>query len=212
MKPYIKFSNVTVRIPKRIRRVVQKQNMIEDVNLEVKEGERIGIYGPNGSGKTTLLRLVASNLFPDEGDVLIRGSCSAVWHTAASFDFERSARENYLLHGVLRGQRLESLRDREKEVEKFIDIGNFFDVPIKTYSNGMISRMLFTLATQWRPDILIIDEGLPFADEDFQRKARMRLQSHLDKANIVLIASHNLAYLRENCDRIVTLKEGKIIE
>lgn len=135
--------------------------ILRNIDLSVSKGTRLGIFGMNGAGKTCLLKIIGGNLFPTSGSVDISGSIARIWNLSSGFDPRLSARENIRLYGILRDIPSRDIEFRMRKIEEFVDLGPYFDKPFTTLSNGMISRVLFTLATEWPASIVLIDEGMP---------------------------------------------------
>ncbi len=183
---------------------------VHDLNLVVREGDRIGISGPNGSGKTTLLRMMAGIYPPTTGTVAIHGSVTAILSTGAGINPELSADMNIRillqLDGVVVTNRLVD------EIWDFVDIDNEYRyAPIRTFSSGMVMRTLFAVTTAVRPDILILDEWLSVIDAAFQAKAQERMKALANSAAALVVASHNQTLLHETCRVILHMERGRIL-
>ena len=194
--------------------VAQKSEMfsaLRRINLEVSQGERLGIIGPNGAGKTTLLKCIAGIYEPTAGTVTVQGSVTPLIEISAGFNPELSGRDNIYLHGAIRGMTRAEIRLREEEIVDFADIDGFIDVPTKYYSSGMMSRLAFSVATSIYPEILILDEVFSAGDAGFVKKARARIHEIIDAAHIMLFASHSRANICDLCTRVIWLDHGKIV-
>jgi lipopolysaccharide transport system ATP-binding protein len=224
--PAIRIVNATVEIP--LRGVAYSSGATEDsriyrrghqlvlralsaVTLEIERGERVGILGANGSGKTTLLRLVAGMLPASSGEVLVTGTVRALITIGAGTVPSLSGRRNAELRHALLAVRSMSVADYVADVEEFSELGAFFDLPIGTYSPGMLSRLQFAMSTIEPADILILDEWLGVADRAFQEKAHDRLMSLIERSEAFLLASHDERLLRTMTNRVLTLTRGKIL-
>ena len=185
---------------------------LRGINLEVRQGERLGIIGPNGAGKTTLVKCIAGIYEPTEGTVRVQGTITPLIEISAGFNPELSGRDNIYLHGAIRGLKRAEIRLREEEVVAFAEIGEFIDVPMKYYSAGMVSRLAFSVATTIDPQILILDEVFAAGDSAFVKKAKNRMRSIIDTAHILLFVSHAQDLVRDICNRTVWLDHGTIIE
>jgi lipopolysaccharide transport system ATP-binding protein len=183
---------------------------LDHIGLQATRGDRIGLLGPNGSGKTTLLRVISGAYPPTSGAALIEGALGTLIDIALGIDPEATGRQNILLRGALLGMRRSQIREFEPEIVEFADIGDFIDMPLRTYSAGMHLRLAFAISTVLRPEILIMDEWLSVGDEDFRAKAEARLEQLVSGASILVIASHSRELLLRLCNRLVYLKHGRI--
>jgi ABC-type polysaccharide/polyol phosphate transport system ATPase subunit len=193
------------------RRVIHDEFWaLRNVSLRVNQGEVFGIIGPNGAGKSTLLKLVARVLYPTKGRVIIRGHVAPMLEFSAGFHPELTGRENIYLFGSLIGHTRREIRDRFGSIIEFADIGDFIDAPLRTYSSGMVARLGFAIATEWRPDVLIVDEVLAVGDAAFSDKSSARMRSFRDQGVTILLVSHNMKLVEEICGRIIWLQNGII--
>jgi ABC-type polysaccharide/polyol phosphate transport system ATPase subunit len=185
---------------------------LDDVSLEVKEGEVLGLVGRNGAGKSTLLRVIAGVYRPDRGSAKRAGRVSLLAGLGVGFNGNLSGRENVYIYGSILGHP-RSVMDRLMEgVIDFSGLQEFIDQPLKTYSSGMKARLGFSVASAIRPEILLIDEVLAVGDADFREKSTKRIKEMMSEAGTVLIASHSLSLIREVCNRAVLVEKGKITE
>ncbi|MBR0774574.1 ABC transporter ATP-binding protein [Bradyrhizobium diazoefficiens] len=184
---------------------------LSGISLEIGRGERVGILGANGSGKTTLLRLIAGMLPASSGEVVVTGTVNAVIAAGAGIVPSLSGRRNAELRHALLAVRSLSVDDYVADVEAFAELGAFFNLPIGTYSPGMLSRLQFAMSTIVPADILILDEWLGVADRSFQEKAHHRLMSLIDRSEGFLLASHDDHLLRTMTHRVITLTRGRIL-
>jgi ABC-2 type transport system ATP-binding protein len=164
---------------------------LNDVSLSIKDGDRIGIVGPNGAGKTTLLRVMAGILKPSQGEVTIQGSVVSMIDQGLGMDPQCSGLENIFRRGIFLNQSTQQMRSRVDDIVEFSGLGDRIRHPLYTYSTGMRARLAFSIATSLEPEILIIDEGIGAADEEFSARAVARLNGFLNEAGIMVIASHN---------------------
>jgi ABC-type polysaccharide/polyol phosphate transport system ATPase subunit len=185
--------------------------VLRDVSFEVKRGEKMGIIGPNGSGKSTTLKVIAGILRPTSGTVHVEGEIAPLIELGAGFDPDLSVIENIIYYGVMLGRR----RDEAKaSVDGILDFAQLFDhanEPLKALSSGMVARLGFAIATETRPDILILDEVLSVGDESFRRRSADRLRRLLDERTTVIVVSHDSAFVRAMTDRAILLEEGTVI-
>ncbi len=191
-------------------RVVVKA--LDGVCLQIDEGERVGLLGHNGSGKTTLLRVLAGIYEPVRGALLVQGHVTPLLDLSLGMDHEATGRENILLRATLMGLSRQQIDARVDEIIEFSQLGSFIDVPIRTYSSGMLLRLAFAVSTAVRPGILLMDEWLSVGDAEFKDKAAARLMSLIESSSILVFASHDQAMIRRFCTRVVTLEHGKIVE
>jgi ABC-2 type transport system ATP-binding protein len=164
---------------------------INDVSLSIKDGDRIGIVGPNGAGKTTLLRVMAGILKPSQGEVTIQGSVVSMIDQGLGMDPQCSGIENIFRRGIFLNQSTQQMQSRVDDIVEFSGLGDRIQHPLYTYSSGMRARLAFSIATSIEPEILIIDEGIGAADEEFSMRAVARLNGFLNEAGMLIIASHN---------------------
>lgn len=183
---------------------------LKNVTLSVKKGEVLGLIGRNGAGKSTLLKSISGIYKPTKGSILCRGNVVPMLELGAGFDFDLTGRENIFLNGAVLGFSEEFLKIRLNEIIAFSELGQFIDVPIRTYSSGMLARLAFSVATMVDPEILIVDEVLSVGDESFQAKSRARMMELMGGGTTVLFVSHSLEQIREMCDRVVWLEQGQV--
>jgi ABC-type polysaccharide/polyol phosphate transport system ATPase subunit len=177
----------------------------------VRKGEVLGIIGHNGSGKSTLLKLMAGVFPPDTGSIAIRGSVSLLAGVGVGFHKDLTGRENAYLYGALMGRTQEQIDNLIDEIQQFAELKHHFDRPFRTYSSGMKSRLGISVATAFNPDLLLIDEVLGVGDASFKEKSKRRVRQMIDESGAVVIVSHSLGLLKEICDRIIVLENGKIV-
>jgi ABC-type polysaccharide/polyol phosphate transport system ATPase subunit len=183
---------------------------IDGINLEIKKGEVLGIIGPNGAGKSTLLRMMAGIYAPDEGSLRVKGRVSLLAGLGAGFQKNLTGRENISLSGSIYGIDPDELYQLVPSIVVFSGIGDFIDQPLRTYSSGMRARLAFSIASHLSPDILLIDEVLAVGDSSFREKSKRRIMEMVRGDATVVIVSHNAAILREICDRVICIANGKI--
>jgi ABC-2 type transport system ATP-binding protein len=164
---------------------------VHDVSLSIKDGDRIGIVGPNGAGKTTLLRVMAGILKPSQGKVAIQGTVVSMIEQGLGMNPHCTGIENIFRRGIFLNQSRPQMQSRVDEIVEFSGLGDRIRHPLYTYSSGMKARLAFSIATSIKPEILIIDEGIGAADEDFSIRAANRLNYFLNEAGILILASHN---------------------
>lgn len=183
---------------------------LSNVSFEVKRGEIVGIIGHNGAGKSTLLKVISGIYKPTTGTVVTAGRVAPMLELGSGFDTELSGRDNIFLNGAILGFSEEFLKSKFDEIVEFSELGEFVDMPIKTYSSGMMMRLAFSVATIIEPEILIVDEILAVGDANFQKKSRARMLQMMNGGATVLFVSHDLQQIREMCERVVWLDKGSV--
>lgn len=183
---------------------------LREVNLTFSRGEVIGLVGPNGSGKSTLLRMVAGVIDPSEGSIRRPARISSLLEPTGVLNAFLSGRQNAFLYAALAGIPRADMAAAMPAVEEFAELGAFFDVPVRTYSSGMLARLAFSLATQFRPDVLLVDELLSVGDEHFQKKSYFRMLKLIGKGSLVIVVSHNMGFVESTCSRAILLSGGRV--
>jgi ABC-type polysaccharide/polyol phosphate transport system ATPase subunit len=184
---------------------------LQNISLNIAPGEVVGIVGSNGSGKSTLLRVMSGVIHPTVGTVAIAGRVGPLLELGGAFNGELTGRENAYLYGAIFRFSRERMDEIIPQIIAFSELGAFFDIPVKTYSSGMVARLAFSVATQLHPEILLIDEVLSVGDEQFQKKSFLRIQKLIDRGSIVVMVSHNSAMIENLCNRAVYLSQGNIV-
>lgn len=180
------------------------------LDLEIKKGEALGIVGENGAGKSTLLKLISGVLEPSGGRIEVRGKVSSILELGTGFHPEFTGRENACLNAALYGLSPSEIEGRMIEIERFADIGEFMDMPVKTYSSGMYMRLAFSLSVHVNSDILIIDEALAVGDGIFMKKCIDKIIELKKAGTTILFCSHSLYTIANFCDRVLWLKNGAL--
>jgi len=183
---------------------------VSEVSFDIRKGEILGLIGRNGSGKSTLLKIIAGVYRPTSGTVEVHGTLAPLIELGAGMHHELTGRENILLNGLLMGYSKETMRERQQKIIEFADIGDFIDAPVKQYSSGMYMRLAFAVATEIDPDILVVDEILAVGDFAFQEKCVQRLRSFRAAGKTIILVSHSLTQIEEQCDRVILLEKGKL--
>lgn len=183
---------------------------VNGVSLHIKAGDRVGIIGHNGAGKSTLLKALCRIYEPSSGRIIIRGRVAPLLEVGAGFHPEFTGKENIYLNGAILGYSKKQIQEIEQEVVAFAELQEFIDTPVKYYSTGMYSRLAFSLATAIQPDILILDEVFAGGDASFVQRGTLRLNQMIDRAQIMILVSHNLSQLQSSCNRIIWMDHGKI--
>lgn len=197
---------------KQTKKLMHDVHALKDFNLRIEEGERLGIIGPNGAGKSTLLKAIAG-IYPIEtGEINVEGNLRALFELNLGFDFDATGRENIMYRGLLLGEYPSKVKEREKEIVEFADIGEFIDYPVKTYSAGMQIRLAFSISTTIRGNILLLDEIIGAGDAAFFKKAKKRILDLIESSKILVLVSHDLKTIQELCNRVIWIQKGQIIE
>jgi ABC-type polysaccharide/polyol phosphate transport system ATPase subunit len=183
---------------------------LQDVNLSLREGDRVGVIGHNGAGKSTLLRLLAGIYPPSKGRRLVEGQISSLFDIALGFELEATGWENIGYRSYLQGETPRTIKDKIQPIADFSELGDFLDMPLRYYSAGMAVRLAFSIATAIDPEILLVDEVLGAGDMAFQEKARRRMQEMMAKAKLIVMVSHDLTSLAKLCERAIWLDHGTI--
>lgn len=183
---------------------------LDDVSFEIHEGERVGIVGHNGAGKSTLLRALSNVYAPTAGRAEIVGEIGSLVDIGLGIDGEATGRENIYIRGALLGLKRKEIEERFDEIVKFSELGEFINMPVRTYSSGMHLRLAFAVATIIRPEILIMDEWLSVGDAAFNEKAEQRLSNLVQSSRILVIASHSKELIKKICNRAIWFEHGKI--
>lgn len=228
----IKFDNVSVDFPiynasgrslkKRLIRVATGGQIgadphgrvvvraLENLNFTLNDGDRVGLLGHNGAGKSTLLRLLSGVYAPTHGTAAITGEIGSLIDISLGIDPEATGRENIFLRGALLGMTKGTIAKRIDEIVEFSELGDFIDMPLRTYSSGMHLRLAFAVSTIVRPEILLMDEWLAVGDESFKHKAEQRMTEMVQSTNILVLASHARDLLMHTCNRVMWLEHGRI--
>lgn len=183
---------------------------LQDVNVTVQRGEMLGIIGQNGAGKSTLLKLIARVLRPNKGRVWVEGRVVPLLELGAGFHPELTGRENIFLNGTMLGFSRREMAEKCPGIIEFSELEEFIDAPLRTYSTGMAARLGFALATDAKPDILIIDEILAVGDESFQKKCIDRIKTYRDQGATILLVAHEMNRVAETCQRAIWLNHGRV--
>lgn len=184
---------------------------LHDITFKVGKGDSFGFIGVNGSGKTTLLKLIAGILKPTGGRIYTNGSITPLFAEDTGFDGSLTARENIFLTGALHGCTREYMRRRFDEIIDFSELGDFVDVPMRSYSSEMSSRLMFAIAAFVRTDILIVDEALSVGDARFRRKAEAQMMKMRGDGTAILFVSHSAEAVCSVCDNVIWLDRGRIV-
>lgn len=185
---------------------------LRDVSFNVERGDSLALIGTNGSGKSTMLKLIAGVLYPSRGKVSVKGSIAPLIELGAGFDIDLTARENIFLNGAVLGHSRAYMKKHFDEIVDFAEIEEFIDVPVKNFSSGMVARLGFSIATQVRADILVVDEILAVGDFLFQQKCYKRMEEMLSGGTTLLFVSHDAEMVKRMCRRAVWLNDGVMMD
>ncbi len=183
---------------------------LEDVSFEITEGERVGLIGHNGAGKSTLLRALSGVYAPTSGYAKIDGEVGSLVDISLGIDGEATGKENIFIRGALLGLRKSEVEARFNEIVEFSELGEFINMPVRTYSSGMHLRLAFAVATIIRPEILLMDEWLSVGDAAFNDKAERRLSDLVQASRILVIASHSRDLIEKTCNRAMWFEHGRL--
>jgi ABC-2 type transport system ATP-binding protein len=185
--------------------------VLDEIDLSIESGEKVGIIGANGSGKSTLLKIICGILQPTSGSVRVRGEIAPLIELGAGFDSGISVIDNIILYGVLLGYSREEMQYRTHSILEFAELQDYALVPVKALSSGMVARLGFAVATDIQPDILILDEVLSVGDESFRYKSQKRIEKFWNQKATILVVSHGMEFIRQSCQRAILLSKGKLI-
>ncbi|MDP3749242.1 MAG: ABC transporter ATP-binding protein [Phenylobacterium sp.] len=181
---------------------------LSNVSLELRAGDRLGLIGHNGSGKTTLLRALSGAYEPDEGQIDVHGRIAALLDLGLGIDPSATGLDNIRLRGRIAGLTAKEIEEKMDEIATFTGLGPFLAMPLKTYSAGMQARLAFAVSTSVEADVLLMDEWISVGDADFQKMAHRRLLNLVERAGILVLASHDTELLRLYCNKVMRLEGG----
>jgi lipopolysaccharide transport system ATP-binding protein len=185
---------------------------LDGINFNIGHGERVALLGHNGSGKTTLLRVLSGVYAPTQGRLAIHGRTASLLDVSMGLDPDATGFENIYLRGIMDGLRPSVIRGKVDEIADFTDLGEYLNLPVRTYSSGMMLRLAFAISTSVEADILIMDEWLSVGDAEFSVKAKQRLDELVGQASILVIATHDPALVSRICTRSIKLEHGRMVE
>lgn len=190
---------------------LESHEALKGISFEVKKGEILGIVGKNGSGKSTLLRAIAGIFSPDSGSIELESDSVSLLSIGVGFQKSLSGRENIILSGMLLGFTEQQVREKMDEIIEFANLGKFIDMPVKTYSSGMHSKLAFSITAVLETDIMLIDEVLSVGDTKFKKKSYRKMKELiLDENRTVVIVSHSTETLEKLCTSLLWLHEGEV--
>ena len=219
----ITLNSVTVTLPKKstwrapsgsVSGMAQntRLNVLDDINLRIQSGDRVGLIGSNGAGKSTLLRVLGGVIYPRTGSVTSEGKSVCLFSIQLGLQHELSGLENIFLRGILLGQKRREIQNKLSDIIAFSELESVIEQPIYTYSHGMVMRLAFAVSTAFQPEILLLDEWIGAGDEAFQKKVRLRMDELVGNSAITVAASHNRRLLKDVCNKGLWLREGRIVE
>ena len=187
-----------------------KKLVLDDIDLVINSGAKLGIIGANGAGKSTLLKVICGILEPTKGQVRVRGQIASLIELGAGFDADLPVIDNIILYGVMLGFSRQEMKEKTKDILDFAELEEYMGAPVKSLSSGMVARLGFAIATEVHPDILILDEVLSVGDESFKNKCKRRLKKFWNSNATILVVSHDLTLIQESCDQAIWLNKGQL--
>ena len=184
---------------------------LREVSLEIGAGERVGLIGPNGAGKTTLLKVMAGIYPPQQGQVHVEGRVCPLFEFVTGFEMDAAGWDNIRTRALLLGMSAREIEEKIEEIGRFSELGEFLDVPVRCYSAGMMLRLAFATSTAVEPEILLLDEVMAAGDASFIQHARARMDQMMERARIVVFATHAMDLLPKICERTIWLDHGRIV-
>jgi ABC-type polysaccharide/polyol phosphate transport system ATPase subunit len=185
---------------------------LQEISIKIKKGERVGLVGMNGSGKTTLLKIIVGITTPTLGTVKRNGKVVSLIELEAGFHPELTGEENIYLNALLIGFSKKDLKEKYNDIIEFADIGQFIDSPLYTYSEGMKLRLGFSILVHSDMDILVLDENIAVGDKDFKEKSYKKIKELFKAKKTIVTASHDLGFIKDSCNRVIILSNGRIVD
>lgn len=184
---------------------------LQNVSLELKNGDRLGIIGDNGAGKSSLLRTMAGVYEPVRGKIDVEGRRSSLLDITLGIDSELSGYENIIMRSIIQGRTTREAKAAVDSIAEFTGLGQFLEFPVRTYSSGMQLRLAFAVSTAYQPDIILLDEMVGVGDAQFAAKAQERIVRMIDGASIMVLSSHDFTLLQRLCNRLVFMHRGEVV-
>ena len=184
---------------------------LDNITLQLKDGDRIGLVGHNGAGKTTLLRVLAGVYPPSHGQIRCEGRIASLLDISLGFDLDASGYENIFLRGLYLGLSKRQINECIDKISNFTNLGNYLSMPLRTYSSGMLMRLAFAITTEVEPDIILMDEWISVGDTRFMEQAKERLESFISTSSIMVLASHSENLIRSTCNKAILLGQGEVL-
>lgn len=185
---------------------------LSNINLELKSGDRLGLVGHNGAGKSTLLRTLAGVFEPSAGEFVRQGSVSSLIDPSLGIEADATGIENIMLRGLVMGMSKKQIDALTPGICEFSGLGEYVNMPVRTYSTGMMMRLAFSISTSVQADILLMDEWLSVGDAEFTEKAEQRMKDVVAKSGILVLASHSPKLIEKECNRVIHMEHGRIVE
>ena len=185
---------------------------LQNINLDLESGSRLALLGHNGAGKTSLLRCIAGIYSPSDGELSTDGKTEVLIDPYSGLNHEATGRQNIYSLGYSRGYPKPYISQFEQKIIDFSELGEFIDLPVRTFSAGMLSRLSFSLITHLKPEIMLIDEAIGAGDSEFQKKAAAKFRAHLQNIDILVLSTHSIELAKLYCKNYVRLEKGRIVE
>ena len=185
---------------------------LSNINLELKSGDRLGLIGHNGAGKSTLLRALAGVYEPSSGEFTREGTVASLIDPSLGIEADATGIENIMLRGLVMGMSKKQLDVLSPQICEFSGLGEYVNMPVRTYSTGMMMRLAFSISTSVQADILLMDEWLSVGDAEFTEKAEARMKYVVSRSGILVLASHSPELIKKECNRVVRLEHGRLTE
>lgn len=190
----------------------KENKAVNNVSFNIKKGESVALFGKNGAGKSTILKLITEVTYPTEGKIEVNGRVSALLELTSGFDPEFTGRENIYLKGQILGIKDNEIKELEKPIIDFAELGEYIDQPVRTYSSGMKARLGFSISVNIRPEIFIVDEALSVGDEAFRRKCVAKVKEIMSRKDVTLLfVTHATVTAKDFCERGIIMRKGKVI-
>jgi ABC-2 type transport system ATP-binding protein/lipopolysaccharide transport system ATP-binding protein len=193
------------------RKRLMNVRALDNVNLNLNNGDKVGLIGHNGAGKTTLLRTLAGVYPPSCGKISSIGKIAPLFDISLGFDMEATGYDNILLRGLFLGLSKTQVSTSMDSISNFTGLGHYLEMPLRTYSTGMLMRLAFAIATEIQPDIILMDEWIGVGDSAFLEQAKKRLESFIDKSSILVLASHSEDLIRTTCNKAILMGQGQVL-
>ena len=185
---------------------------LNDVSFDIDEGDRVALLGHNGAGKSTLLRVLSGSYVPQRGEVTVEGKVSTLFSLGLGIDPLASGYENIVMRGLVLGFTKQQIKQNTQQISEFSGLGEFLDMPVRTYSDGMKLRLAFAITTRIEPDVLLMDEWLGVGDKEFVESAGKKLNELIDNSSILVLATHNLVLVQQLCNKALLMSRGQVVD